>query len=287
MRRDMQWIMAMLFGFAVLSASAQESAAPAIERIEGGDGQPMAVHVFAPPQPAKAPRAAIVLFHGGGWTVGEASWIHGTARLLAEAGMVAVSVEYRLSNRDDVTPFDAVADARAAIRWVRREATRLGVDPGRVAAGGISAGGHLAAATAVFDEPSADAVPARPDALVLSSAAVAVAGDGWFRRLAGGAAQAAALSPDRYVRHGMPPTILLQGEEDSVTPAAGARDFCDSLRRVGTTCELHLYPGVGHLFTRNLAQQEEPDYSALDADIRAQGNAAVVAFLRGLGFAGD
>lgn len=107
---------------------------------------------------------------------------------------------------------------------------------------------------------------------------------GSFRKLAGGAAQAAALSPDLHVRHGMPPTVIVQGAEDTVTPADGARRFCDHLRRAHTTCELHVCDGVGHLFTRNLARQEEPDYTALDAGIRAQANAAIVAFLREPGF---
>lgn len=282
-----------IFGGAVLwwamqcaPAFAQaETLAPLIERIEGGGGQPMAVHVFARPAAGQVPRAAIVLFHGGGWTVGDATWIYGMARMFADAGMLAVSVEYRLSNQAGITPYDAVADARAAMRWVRGEAARLQVDPGRVAAGGISAGAHLAAATAVFDDAAGDAVSARPDALVLSSPAVAVSQDGWFRRLVGGAARAAALSPDLHVRAGMPATIVVQGGEDSVTPAAGAVGFCDRLRQAQAICELHVYPGVGHLFTRNLAQQEEPDYSALDAGIRAQSNAAIVAFLRERGFA--
>ena len=273
-------LLALPFGI----AQAEEQLQPRIETIEGGAGQPMDVHLFVPSPPSDAPRAAIVLFHGGGWTVGDATWIYGTARLLAEQGMVAVSVEYRLSNQEEVTPFDAVADARAAIRWVRREAARLGVDQERIAAGGISAGGHLAASTATFDEPSGDPVSARPDLLVLSSPAVAVSGDGWFRKLAGGAARAAALSPELHVRHGMPPAIVLQGAEDSVTPAAGAERFCTAMRRVHTTCEMHVYPEVGHLFTRNLAQQEEPDYDALDAGIRARANEAIVAFLRELQF---
>lgn len=262
---------------------------PRIESIPGGAGQPMEVHVFAPAASASAPRAAIVLFHGGGWIVGDASWIHGNARLLAEAGMVAVSVDYRLSDpeRREVTPFDAVADARAAIRWVRREAGRLGVDPERVAAGGVSAGGHLAAAAAAFDEPFGDEVSARPDLLVLWSPAVSVAGSGWFRRLTGGVAQAASLSPDLHVRPGMPPAILLQGAEDTVTRAAGAERFCARMRQSHVTCELHLYPGVGHLFTRNLEQQEEPDYSALDREIDAQADAEAVEFLRGMGFIGS
>lgn len=236
------------------------------------------------PQAGNAPHAAIVLFHGGGWSVGEASWIYPTARLLMEQGMVAVSVEYRLSDQKTITPFDAVADARAAIRWVRAHAEELGVDPARVAAGGISAGGHLAASTAVFDEPGGASPSARPDLLVFWSPAVAVGNDGWFAKLSGGRAQAAALSPDRHVRAGLPPAILLQGAEDSVTPAAGAIRFCGRMRQVGSLCELVVYPGVGHLFTRNLQQQEEPDYKAIDLAIDADADNQAIAFLQQHGF---
>lgn len=276
-------MLAMLVACA-LSPLAAATPAPMIETIPGGAGQPMEVHVFAPASTTPSPRAAIVLFHGGGWTMGDATWIQRLAALLAAEGMVAVSVGYRLSDQAEITPFDAVADARAAIRWVRRNAAQLEIDPDRVAAGGVSAGGHLAAAAATFDEPSGDEVSARPDLLVLSSPAVAVADSGWFRRLSGGVAQAAALSPDRHVRHGMPPAIVLQGAEDSVTPAAGAEAFCAQMRRAHSTCELHVYAGVGHLFTRNLAQQEAPDYTAIDLAVRAQADAAIIAFLRDLEF---
>ncbi|WP_372015877.1 alpha/beta hydrolase [Pseudoxanthomonas sp. 10H] len=272
---------------ACVPARAMAAPGPRIESIPGGAGQPMQVHVFAPR--ASAPRAAIVLFHGGGWAFGDASWIHGTARWLAEAGMVAVSVEYRLSDPGGggSTPFDAVADARAAIRWVRQEAARLGVDPGRIAAGGVSAGAHLAAATAAFDEPFGGEVSARPDLLVLWSPAVSVAGSGWFRRLAGGVAQAASLSPDLHVHRDMPPAILLQGAEDTVTRAAGAERFCARMRQSHVTCELHVYPGVGHLFTRNLTRQEDPDHAAIDRAVGARADAEALEFLRGMGFIGS
>lgn len=262
-----------LLSVACFPAWAETSSPPRVETIAGGAGQPMQVLVYAPEPATQAPRAAIVLFHGGGWTVGEARWIEPTARLMAEAGLVAV------------TPYDSVADARAALRWVRRDAAELGVDPKRIAAGGISAGGHLAAATAVFDEPSGDEVSARPDALVLWSAAVAVGNDGWFGKLSGGPARAAALSPDRHVRSGLPPTVMLQGAEDSVTPAAGAERFCARMRASGNRCELTVYPGVGHLFTRNLRKQEEPDYKAIDLRIDADADHKAVAFLREIGFA--
>jgi acetyl esterase len=258
---------------------------PDVQTIDGGAGQPLPLLLYAPAETAARPSAAIVLFHGGGWTVGQARWMEPAARLMANAGMLAVSVEYRLADQAGVTPFDSVADARAALRWVRHNAARLGIDPQRIAAGGVSAGGHLAAAAAVFDEPFGDVVSARPDALVLWSPAVAVAGDGWFGKLTGGTARAAALSPDLHVRPGLPPTVLLQGEQDSVTPAGGAERFCGRMRVSGNRCELTVYPGVGHLFTRNLQQQEKPDYAAIDMKIDADADQVALAFLRDLGFA--
>ncbi|MFT3763133.1 MAG: alpha/beta hydrolase [Pseudoxanthomonas sp.] len=280
------FVLALLLGACFPAWCREEPAQPpAIETVAGGAGQPLQLLVYAPPRATDAPRAAIVLFHGGGWTVGEAKWIEPTARLMADVGLVAVSVEYRLADQAETTPYDSVADARAALRWVRRNAQRLGVDPQRIAAGGISAGGHIAASTAVFDEPFGDEVSARPDALVLWSAAVAVGDDGWFARLNGGRARAAALSPDLYVRPGLPPAVMLQGAEDSVTPAAGAERFCQRMRTSGNRCELTVYPGVGHLFTRNLQQQETPDYKAIDLEIDADADRKAIAFLQDIGFA--
>lgn len=246
---------------------------------------PLTARILRPAEQTDAPRAAIVLFHGGGWNEGDASWMDGVAQRMTAAGLVAISVDYRLSDQKTVTPFDAVVDARAAMRWVRSNATRLGIDPKRVAAGGTSAGAHLAVATAIFDDPWGNAVSARPDALVLRSAAVSIAESTWFRKLTGGTAQAASLSPDLHIRPGLPPAIVLQGAEDNVTPVAGAQRFCDRMRQSGNRCDLQLYPGVGHLFTRNLQQQEIPDYDAIDPDIAADANARTVAFLRDIGFA--
>lgn len=267
------------------SVGAQDAGSPAIEEFTSL-GAKIGVRIFAPSHDDGKPRSAVVLFHGGGWNEGEAEWMDGIALQYAGLGMVAISVDYRLSH-SGVTPFDAVADARNAIRWVRQEADRLGVDPDKVVALGTSAGAHLAASTAVFDEPWGSATSSVPNALVLRSPAVSVATSGWFRKLTGGAAQAAALSPDLHIRAGLPPMLLLQGEEDSVTPAAGAKRFCQRMRERGNTCELELYPGVGHLFTRNLASQEVPDYDAIDGSVGKDASDASIEFLREHGFIGD
>jgi acetyl esterase len=163
---------------------------------------------------------------------------------------VAVAAQYRLSDQKSITPIEAMADARAAIRWVRSQADRLGVDPKRVAAYGWSAGGHLAASAAIFGDGGGEGRPdAAPNALILVSPAVSVVGDGWFQRLLGKSARAEDYSPDEHMRKGLPPTLILQGNVDTVTPVAGVRRFCDRMRAAGNTCDMRVFEGFGHLFT--------------------------------------
>src|SRR5690606_35747900 len=210
---------------------AQETGSPAIEEFTSL-GAKIGVRVFSPSRNNDQSRSAIVLFHGGGWNEGDASWMDAIATQYVNLGMVAISVDYRLA-RDGLTPFDAVADARSAIRWVRQEAVRLGVNPDKIAALGTSAGAHLAASTAIFDEPWGSDSSSVPNALVLRSPAISVARSTWFQKLSGGAPQAAALSPILHIRAGLPPMILLQGEEDNVTPASDARLFCQRMQERG------------------------------------------------------
>lgn len=85
--------------------------------------------------------------------------------------MVAFSADYRVKSRNQTTPFECVQDARAAIRWVRAHAAEWGIDPDRIVASGGSAGGHLAACTAVIVDGDKAVENAKfssvPNALVL------------------------------------------------------------------------------------------------------------------------
>jgi acetyl esterase/lipase len=204
--------------------------------------------VFSPDKPGTSKRPAIVLFHGGGWAMGEPAWAFPRAKHFAESGMVAVAAQYRLSDQKGVTPLEAMADARAVIRWVRAHADSLNIDPNRVVAYGWSAGAHLAASAAIFGVDE-DSVSPRPDALVLISPAVSLAADGWVQRLLKDRGNARDISPDEHVRKGLPPTLILQGDVDTVTPLAGAKRFCERMRGASNVCELHVYKGFGHLFT--------------------------------------
>ena len=237
-------------------------------------------YVFMPPGHRTSDRAhAMLLFHGGGWSTGAPEWTFPAARRFADSGMVAIAIQYRLCNKD-VTPLDALADACAAFEWTRGHATELGLS-GRIAGYGVSAGGQLVAATATIGCPGSDVGPV---ALVLWSPALDLVNDSWFSGLLQGRATAADLSPARHVGSATPPTSIVHGERDALTPLTGVRRYCAALAKLGRPCDLHVYPGLGHLLTRNLSNQEtdfDPDPRA-----RADGIAQQQRFLRRLGFVG-
>ena len=134
------------------------------------------LHVFRPANKNAKKLPAIVFFFGGGWTSGTVTQFVKHSEHLAARGMVAIVADYRVKSRHGVTPIECVMDAKSALRWVRGHANEFGIDANRIAAGGGSAGGHLAAATALvkgFEEKSEDLkVSSRPNALALFNPAL-------------------------------------------------------------------------------------------------------------------
>jgi acetyl esterase len=242
-------------------------------------------HVFGPPTRDLKPRPAIVFFHGGGWNVGSPEWAYSQARRYAARGLTTIAIQYRLSDFKTITPLDAMADTRDAIRWIRANARELRVDPGKIAVYGWSAGGHLGVSAALFDDVRSDRASSAPNALVLMSPAVSVASSGYVRSLLAGKAESAAISPVEHVRPGMPPMIVFSGERDVVTPNGAAVRFCDAVKAARGRCELHVYPGVGHLLTRRL-DRESQEMGPFDPDPAtiADTFAKADAFLASLGF---
>lgn len=108
------------------------------------DGVPVRIYR---PDDSDAPGPALVFFHGGGWVVGSIETHDGITRALANrSGCVVVSVDYRVAPEHRFPA--AIDDALSATRWVLANAAELGIDPGRVAVGGDSSGGNLAAVVA-------------------------------------------------------------------------------------------------------------------------------------------
>jgi acetyl esterase/lipase len=198
------------------------------------------LHVFTPSQaPEKSP--AIVFFFGGGWRAGTIKQFVPHSQHLASRGMVAIVADYRVSGRHKTTPAEAIADAKSALRWVREHADELGVDPTRVVAAGGSAGGHLAAATALVpgfeDETHGDA---QPNALLLFNPVVLVPER--FSELS------AKISPLTYVRKGVPPALIFHGAADTTVPISTVHEFCKQMTAVGNKCKVESTPDATHGF---------------------------------------
>ena len=204
---------------------------------------------------------AIVFFFGGGWTGGSPQQFEQQCQYLAERGLVAITADYRVASRTQVKAVSCVADAKSAIRYVRQNAAKLGVDPNRIAAGGGSAGGHLAACTGVltgFDESTEDAkISSVPNALALFNPAVVLAAVDGLPQI--DAAKVSSLgdrmgvepqklSPYHNVHKGAPPTIIFHGQADTTVPYQTVELFAKAMEAAGNKCRLVGYEGQKHGF---------------------------------------
>jgi len=208
------------------------------------------LHIFEPEHRREGDiLPAIVFYFGGGWVGGTATHFYPHCKYLASRGMLAVAAEYRVESRDGTTPVECVQDGKSAIRWMREHATELGIDPNRIAAGGGSAGGHVAAATGVlldFEEDGENLqVSSQPDALVLFNPVLDTTVERWEKRVG---EHAVALSPPHNVREDLPPCIIFNGTADKITPIDLTEHFVETMLEAGNVCALMKFADVGHGF---------------------------------------
>ncbi len=215
-----------------------------------GDVQ-LKMDIFLPAGDEKvAQRPALVMFFGGGWVGGSTSQFYKQAKYLASRGMVVFCADYRVRSRHQTTPAECVKDGKSAMRWVRANAEKWKVDPARIAAGGGSAGGHVAAATATvdgFEEEGEDlSVSCRPNALILFNPVYDNGPDGYGNdRVKDYWRQ---ISPLHNLSKETPPTLVFFGTKDKLIPVATAESYRDKMNSLGGDCELHLYEGAEHGF---------------------------------------
>lgn len=231
------------------------------------DGHDLFIDVFLP---TGTPSAAMVFFHGGGWKRGDRSQMHPWCQALADRGMVAASASYRLLDQQAGDVRACIDDARAAMVWLRAQAGRFGFDPLRLAAGGGSAGGHLAACCGIIPAPCWPA--SRPAALVLYNPVIDQGPGGFAYKRIG--ASYAEVSPLHRIADGCPPACFLVGTADDGIPVATGVDFQARMQAAGGRCDLHLFGGQSHGFYR--PEREGGRYH--------EAMAATIAFLGGLGF---
>ena len=219
------------------------------------------LHIFRPAD-KKANAPAIVFFFGGGWKSGTPGQFEQQCRYLANRGIVAMTAEYRIRNLHGTLATACVEDGKSAVRWIRANARKLGVDPDRIAAGGGSAGGHVAACTGVikgFKAKGEDSkISSVPNAMVLYNPPCVLAPvperkdflnpeniAGLRERMGVPLEQ---LSPWHHVRKGLPPTLVLHGEADPTVKFWTSKVFVEKMKKAGNHAELAAYPGEKHGF---------------------------------------
>lgn len=220
--------------------------------------------LYAPAGDTEATRPAFLWVHGGGFKTGNKSSGRSIATEFAKRGYVTASIGYRLrppgtpnssSNQELIAQFatggepdqikDARYDVQAAVRWVRANATTLGVDPARIIVGGGSAG----AVTALgINHDAAEDPGDSNDLAVPSTISAAVSFSGaWMAT---------------HIAPGDSPEIMFHGTNDVTVPFAFAAVECAGQTALLNTCEPHFYPGEGH----GLAGVDDTTMRAMVAD---------------------
>jgi acetyl esterase/lipase len=217
-----------------------------------------------PANPEKANGTAVIIFPGGGYTILAASHEGSdVAKVLNEMGVTAFVLKYRLPN-DNAQIDKTIAplqDAQQAIRSVRKDAIKYGINPNKIGIMGFSAGGHLAATTGThFDQQVGEVtseISVRPDFMILGYPVITFKEFGH----AGSREKLVGKNPDQalideysnelHVTKETPPTFLVHAGDDMAVPVKNSLVFYEALQKNGVLAELVIYPKGGHGFGLN------------------------------------
>ncbi len=215
--------------------------------------------------PSPAPRPVIVFLHGGGWRVGSKAEAAKVVEAVNGAGYAVASVDYRLSG---TAIFPAqIQDCKTAVRWLRANAAKYGLNPRRIGVMGFSAGGHLAALLGT--SAGVESLEGRDEGSPRESSRVQAVCDvsgpvdlaipthsiigklSVYGELAGSASEKPALvraaNPVTYITGKEPPFLIIQGGQDELVVAKHAELLADALRKKGGSVLMVTVQGGGHI----------------------------------------
>jgi acetyl esterase/lipase len=261
---------AMVFLTGCSNVSAVELAVPSNVIFERGlefnnpDHEPLLLDL-ARPKEGTGPFPAVVCIHGGGFRAGTREGYDPLCVKLAGQGYVAVTITYRLSPA--YTFPAAVHDCKAAVRWLRANASRYQVDPNRIGATGGSAGGHLALFLGVTAGIKEFEGPGHPEQSSAVSCVVSYSGPSDFTKSYGKSVDAQVVlplffggnleqkphehirgSPLYWVTPNAAPTLCIHGTKDDYVAYEQATWMVDRLKAAAVTAELLTLEGAGHGF---------------------------------------
>jgi acetyl esterase/lipase len=231
-----------------------------IEYGKGGD-KPLQLDLYSPKE-RMHPLPVVLFIHGGGWTGGYRQIYHYYCTKFAEHGYIVATATYRLANE---APFPApVEDVKCAVRWLRANAKKFGIDPNKIAVAGGSAGGHLAMMIGYSsDVPELEGKGGNAETSSRVQSVIDLYGPADLtdefaksrkevKRLMGGksfdeAPDAYRLaSPVTHVTKDDPPTLILHGSIDSTVPIHQAEVLVENLKSAGVTYEYDRVEGWPH-----------------------------------------
>jgi len=225
------------------------------------DSGPLKADIYIPN--GDGPFPSVLVVHGGAWMMGTRAQLSGVAQQLASHGMTAVAISYRLAPKHK---FPAqIEDCKAAVRWMREQATELKIDPLRLGGFGYSAGAQLVTLLGTTDPDDGLEGIDDPQTVPNTRLQAVVAGgvpcdfrviDPDSRRLAfwlGGSRREVGelyrlASPRAFVSDDDPPMFFFHGENDELVPIVSAEAMCHSLKAAGVPAELYVVPKIGHNF---------------------------------------
>lgn len=196
-------------------------------------------------------RMAIVHYFGGGFFTGSKTGVASSARTFAGLGYVSIASQYRL--QQEARWPAQIEDAKAAIRWTRANASRLNIDPDRIAVAGYSAGALLALVAAgsadrkdLEGTGGNNGVSSKAAACIsfygLTTANANLLPEGASQADIQAASAASLISPD------FAPTVFLHGLEDRTIPPESSLEFFQKLRSAGVKVDLHFFQGADHAY---------------------------------------
>ncbi|MFN3194093.1 MAG: alpha/beta hydrolase fold domain-containing protein [Aureliella sp.] len=235
-----------------------------------GGGRDLTMHILSPKQRLQEPAPVFVWIHGGGWQGGrKESGIYSMVPFVRR-GFVSVTIEYRLTGE---APFPAqIEDCKCAIRYLRAHADKYQIDPDRIAVGGASAGGHLAALVGTsggVDElegsggwpKQSSQVQAVVDLYGPTDFELFVTAKGYEKHNRDGSPESKLLgggtvlenregirqvNPITYIDKDDPPFFIIHGSDDPTVPLNQSKALQEALGKMNVDCKLHIIEGAKH-----------------------------------------
>lgn len=240
--------------------------APAADKVRSeldvdylGSGRKEKADLYLPANPQPGQKfPAVVIIHGGGWSGGEKRAVReiNIGTTLALNGYVGMSIDYALANSEHPGPTwpQNLHDCKTAVRWLRKNAERLHIDPTHIGVIGGSAGGHLAAMLGLCGGELNP--PGEGDCRV--QCAVDLYGPVlWFEqrnlamfRKARNEAQELykQADPRSHIDRNDPPLLILHGTADKTVAVADSEALATAMKAAGASCQLEIIPDAPHSF---------------------------------------